>query len=435
MSSSPSPLPPPPESATRPPATTSSRSSESAPETSAKPARSQPRRLKTLPPLSALTYYRRNVARTLPVGGAIILSVFLIAGIVSLLNSVDRSITTNYGFTRHMSVLTTQLIKEVPPRVEARARKVPQAGRVISAIPYVRAIKTVFGQMPVPIYGVDESEAAVLAQVSGNRLVAGRWPRAGEPEVVLSRAWANNYGVGIGGLIGPTDENLPTLPSKQRVVGILEGGDNLAIADKDYLLLELPEPVIRPSLLFLPREAGQMDAMNAAIRAIIDEPQKAGLAKGEVQYVKFYTFDGLVKQLRDTLGFLYQFLTFADALVIGAVALLSGFLANIYFDQRLGEFGLLSAFGFRRERLARRVIVETGSLVVIGWLIGLGLIVVGFQVLDALYMAPRGLVLAMPDASALAYTAPIPILVGIASLATVLLRLYRTDPIEIMERR
>jgi ABC-type antimicrobial peptide transport system permease subunit len=167
----------------------------------------------------------------------------------------------------------------------------------------------------------------------------------------------------------------------------------------------------------------------------VDTPTKHGLSKVQVQYVKFYTFNDLVRQLRKATGFLYQFLSIADALVIGAVGLLSGFLANIYFEQRLGEFGLLSAFGFRRERLARRVMVETGSLVVLGWALGLGLTLIAFEILDATFMRPKGLVLARPDAMAMAYTAPIPILVGIASLATVLSRLYRLDPIEIMERR
>jgi hypothetical protein len=56
--------------------------------------RSQPGLIRTLPPLSALTYYKRNIWRTLPIGGSIVLSVFLIASIVTLLSSVDRSITT-----------------------------------------------------------------------------------------------------------------------------------------------------------------------------------------------------------------------------------------------------------------------------------------------------------------------------------------------------
>ena len=398
----------------------------------------QPRNVKTLPPLSALTYYRRNIWRTLPVGGAIVISVFLIASIVTLLNSVDRAITVNYGFTRHLSVVATQLIKEVPPNVKAKIFALPTIGQTMEAIPYVRSVKTVFGQMPIPVYGLDHKDLEVLTRATGNTLntkEGGRWPKAGEPEIVLSRAWANNYGAKMGDKIEPLDDNLPSLTTSQTLVGILDGGENLALADKDYLLLELPEPVIRPSLLLLPRDSKNIDTMNVQVSEIIDNPEKHGLKKSELEYVKFYTFNYLVEQLKKTLGFLYQFLTIADILVIGAVALLSSFLTNIYFEQRLGEFGLLSAFGFRRERLARRVVIETGALVVFGWMLGMGLTVLGFRLLDAFYMAPRGLTIAEPGSLALIYTAPIPFLVGASSLGTVLTRLYGMDPIEIMERR
>ena len=275
----------------------------------------QPRQVKTLPPLSALTYYRRNIWRTLPVGGAIVISVFLIASIVTLLDSVDRSITVNYGFTRHLSVVATQLIKEVPPRVKAQVTSQPEVGQTLEAIPYIRSIKTVFGQMPVPVYGLDHKDLEILARATGNTLnikEGGRWPKAGEPEIVLSRSWANNYGVKMGEKVGPLDDNLPSLPTKQTVVGLLDGGENLALADKDYLLLELPEPVIRPSLLLLPRDPKNIEKMNARISEIVENPEKHGLKKGELEYVKFYTFVDLVRQLQKTLGFLYQFLTIAD---------------------------------------------------------------------------------------------------------------------------
>jgi hypothetical protein len=82
--------------------------------------RSRPKPLKILPPLSALTYYRRNVTRTLPIGGAIVISVFLVAAIVTLLNSVDQSIATNYGFVQRFSVVASNLERDISPR-SARA--------------------------------------------------------------------------------------------------------------------------------------------------------------------------------------------------------------------------------------------------------------------------------------------------------------------------
>jgi ABC-type lipoprotein release transport system permease subunit len=389
-----------------------------------------PRNQPILSPLSPLTYYRRNLTRTLPVGGAIAISVFLIASIVTLLNSVDDSILVNYGFLRHFSALTAQFETEPDPATVKAATQAAKPQQVINSVPYFTTIKTVFGQMPVPIYGVDARDGQELARLTGNRLVAGRWPNPNEPELVLSRNWANNKQAKLGDEIELKHERLPALEQKQKLVGILEGGKNLAITDRSYVLLEMPAAVVRTSLLYVPQSPSQLTDMNNAINQTLKSKSPENNA-----YTQLYTYEKLVQELRRTLGFLYTFLAVADALVIGAVALLSGFLANIYFEQRLPEFGLLSAFGFRREKLARRLAIESGALVIIGWLAGLGLTALVFALLDFFYMKPNGLVLASMNRMALIYTLPAPIIVGAASLGTVLLRLYRLDPIEIMERR
>lgn len=392
--------------------------------------------LPTLPPLSPLTYYRRNISRTLPVGGAIAISVFLIAAIVTLLNSVDASISAHYGFLRRFSVLTTQGDSDVPAPVTDKAFGTPELNRSVSALAYVLSLKTVFGELPVPVYGVQPHDYASILKATGNHVApGGRLPKVNAAEVVLSRAWANNFGAGIGQLLRQTKDDLRLPPIPLRLVGIVEGGENIALCDRTFFELEMPAFMQRPSYLLLPRRHADLPQLDKAVADILAHPQRLGLTPADLLYTRLYTFNGLVGRLRKSLGFLYQFLAAADFLVIGAVALMGAFLANIYFEQRLGEFGLLSAFGFRRERLARRVVVETGILVVAGWVLGIGFTALVFRLFDVLYMQPRGLILSSLDASALKYTLPMPLLVAAASLVTVLTRLYKLDPIEIMERR
>ena len=397
--------------------------------------RHQTRDWKTLPPLSPLTYYRRNIWRVLPVGGAIMISVFLIAAIVTLLNSVDDSIRTNYGSVSRFAIIAPQFAPDVPPKVLAQAAKAPGLKQQITSIPYFVLIQTVFGQMPVPIYGLEQNDMRAITAATGNKLAQGRYPGVNEPEIALSRAWANNLHLKIGETFVPDNPRLPSLTDPQKLVGIFDGGESIAITDKAYAMLELPEVVQRPSYMYIPQSQAQTLKLAAYLDSITDNPKKFGLVKEDVNRLRVFTFDGLVNELRKSLAFLYRFLAIADIMVIGAVALLSGFLANIYFEQRLGEFGLLAALGFRRERLARRLIIETGSLVLFSWVIGLGLTALIFAALDHFYMIPNGLILSKIGRDAMLYTLPTPLIVGAASLATVLLRLYRLDPIEIMERR
>ena len=390
---------------------------------------------KTLPPLSPLTYYRRNIWRVLPVGGAIIISVFLIAAIVTLLNSVDDSIRTNYGSVGRFSIIAPQFAADVPPQVLQRASKAPSLAQEITSIPYFVLLQTVFGQMPVPIYGLAQDDMKPMARATGNKLVEGRYPALNEPEIALSRAWANNLHLKIGETFVPDNPRLPSLTEPQKLVGIFEGGESIAMTDRAYVLLELPEVVRRPSYIYIAASPDKTTALSNYLSDLSDHPTKYGLVKEDVQRLRVFTFDGLVNELRKSLAFLYKFLAIADIMVIGAVAMLSGFLANIYFEQRLGEFGLLAALGFRRERLAKRLVIETGSLVLFSWIVGLGVTALIFWALDTFYMIPNGLILSKIGRDALLYTLPTPLIVGAASLATVLLRLYRLDPIEIMERR
>jgi ABC-type antimicrobial peptide transport system permease subunit len=390
---------------------------------------------KILPPLSPLTYYRRNLARTLPVAGALAISVFLVASIITLLNSIDQSILVNYGFFRNFSLLSAQYERDLSPRLRTTTTSTPHVGAVVSSLPYFMIVKTVFGQMPVPVYGVEPPQMAKLAQLCGNHLSEGRWPHVNEPEIVMSRLWARNRNAKIGDSIDVKSDRFPALLGKQKLVGILDGGAPLALTDRTYVLLELPSTLLRTSYIFAPKTPHDRVAMNTDIKQILATPKSHHLNAKEVQFAQFYSFEKLVHDLRQGLGFLYTILAFADGLVIIAVALLSGFLANIYFEQRLAEFGLLSAFGFGRERLARRLIIESGTLVLIGWLAGLALTWLIFRALDLAFMQPRGLILSGLNRIALLYTLPAPILVGLASLGTVLLRLYRLDPIEIMERK
>lgn len=383
-----------------------------------------------------MTYYRRNVARSLPIGGAILISVFLIAGIVTLLNSVDDSIIGNYGFVRHFSVLVAQLERDVSPPLKERVRGEKRLKHIIHAVPYLRSIKTVFGELPVPIYGLDPQDMPEIIELTGNKLVAGRLPRPGDPEIVLSRMWANNIGVKLGEKFSNKDERFPTLTAPQTVVGLLDGGSNLAMADIDFVIGSFPDiNVIRPAYLLIPQKTADLPAINGRIKDFMENPEKYNLSRSQVRYAKFFTHEDMVDEVRKSLGYFFNFLAIADALVIGAVALLSGFLANIYFENRLGEFGLLLAMGFQRSRLARRLFIETGALVVVNWLLGLAFTWGVLRLLDHFYMEPRGLILAQINSLAVLYTLPTPFLVGIASLGTVLLRLYKLDPIAIMERR
>ena len=400
-------------------------------------ARHQPVALRISPPLSALTYFRRNLWRVSPVFGAIVVSVFLITCVFTLLSSVDATIQAEFGFSRHCDNLTTRFEDDVPYVALAQAAALPAVGHVVVTYPWVLDTKTVFGQLPMPIYGVSPADIPFVLQVSGNHLApGGRWPRPGQAEVVLSRSVANNFHVGVGERFTPTfNDGERTALDTQTLVGILDGGDTLALADADTFRQSLPFTLIRPNYLYFPRSPEQHPAVTRFLQDLLDHPERHGLAPSDAKLLDLWTFDKVVNEEHRILHTLFVLLWVVDILVIGVIALLSGFLASIYFEQRLGEFGLLSAMGFSRGLLAGRLIRESALLVVSAWGTGVFLAFAAHHLADQYFMLPRGLILANFTVSGLYLSLPTPFLVALASLSTMLWRLYRMDPIQIMERR
>ena len=56
--------------------------------------------------LSPLTYFRRNLGKTLPMAFVIVLSVTLVASVTTIIRSIDLTVFTLYGYNRYLTGLT-----------------------------------------------------------------------------------------------------------------------------------------------------------------------------------------------------------------------------------------------------------------------------------------------------------------------------------------
>lgn len=128
------------------------------------------------------------------------------------------------------------------------------------------------------------------------------------------------------------------------------------------------------------------------------------------------------------------FAALESVIVIVAAAALSA-LNYIFFSQRQEEFGILHAVGRSRLWLTLRAARESGSVVVVGWLIGAALCIVGLICAQTIVYEPRGLSLAFFSPSPWLFTLPIPVAVVGVSTGTISRLLSRLDPVSIMERR
>lgn len=383
-------------------------------------------------PLSAITYFRRNPSKVLPMGFVIVLSVFLIASIATMVNSIDLTILTIYGYTRSYTyVIPQRVTQNVPDDQIAIVKADPRVGRVMPASIFFTNIKTVMGRFPFVVLGVEDDDRRHLLERVGTRLVSGRMPAEGMPEAVLSEPLVQNKGLKLGDYVAsPTDEGgISGSPVPVRLVGILKGPTWIAFTSKsfcDQTFLTSPRCVV-----FTTKNPDDLFAVNTAL---MPSTNKNGgkLAPAKVQLL---SFQNLVKELRDSLSTMFLVMAVVNGTVIFVIALMSGMLSNIYFTQRLAEFAVLAAIGYQRATLIRRVIGETALLTLIGWIIGAIVTFVFLSYFKGAVFEPRGLIINPRDLFAYKYTIPIPFAITIFAVATIAWRLARLDPVTIIERR
>jgi len=383
-------------------------------------------------PLSAVTYFQRNPAKVLPMGFVIVLCVFLIASIATIVNSIDLTILTIYGYTRHYTyVIPQRVTQNVPPDQVAIIKKDPRIDRVMNAGVFFTNIKTVMGRLPFVVLGVEGKDQEYLLKRVGTGLVSGRLPADGMPEAVLSEPLVQNKRIKLGDLVaGPTDEGgISGSPVPVRLVGILKGPTWIAFTSRSFCeqtFLTSPRCVV-----FTTKEPGDLFSVNQELMPA-GRKAEGKLAASKVQLL---SFQNLVRELRDSLSSMYLIMAVVNGTVIFVIALMSGMLSNIYFTQRIAEFAVLAAIGYQRARLIWRVVGETFLLTIIGWILGALVTLVLLSYLKTAVFEPRGLIINPRDIFAYKYTIPIPLCITAFAVATIALRLLRLDPVTIIERR
>lgn len=139
-----------------------------------------------------------------------------------------------------------------------------------------------------------------------------------------------------------------------------------------------------------------------------------------------------VNESFDQIMFMTQIIS---VLIMLVVALVVGLLNNIFFAQRIDEFAVLLALGWRRGRLVRKVLGESLVIAFASWLGGLGLALGLMEAITWLLLEPRGIFIPVLHGPPIGLSLLLPAVAMVFSGVTVFRRLTTLDPIVIIERR
>jgi len=285
-------------------------------------------------------------------------------------------------------------------------------------------INLLAGNAQFDLYGFDPQGMGQLLTLYGDRVVAGRLPAANANEIAVSEEIARSRHVWVGGQLGNALDELDRLPDTFTVVGIIQGPTRLGVIPIDYMTEHYLFERRYQGLVVVP-QAGREQAVHEQLQKLV-----AGTA--------FRLFDwAYIKSKIDSLiANLDAINTFLILLVTIVLSLVVGLLNNLFFRQRMNEFGLLAAVGYSRWGLIMRVAAESFGVTLAAWIIGVGLGIAVLSWFNMTFIVPHGLLMNIFDWNVLAlHTLPIPLMVFAFGMGTVAWQLLRLDPISIIERR
>jgi ABC-type lipoprotein release transport system permease subunit len=384
-------------------------------------------------PLSSWTFYRRHSRRGLVLALVMALMMVAVAAPVFLFAPMIQASGALYEHAQYLTVVWPRLGGAIDPGVLAQIRSHPAVAKLVPVLELGMLVSfPPLNQEWLTMHGVPEEDLPFLIELYGLQLDQGRLPRPRSNEIVLSKAVAMNRGVGVGDRVGkPAFEEDDGIPTEMVVTGILSPqahnpratGVWVGFASFEYLRSHeayASQPVRQ---LAIPVE-GRKAEMDAWLETAVASDQTA---------VQTY------EDWQQTRGEMARTLILVFGAVEGLVALVAALalavLSYVFFSQRQQEFGTLHAIGHSRRWLVGRTLGETAAIVILAWLIGAVVCMLGLVYMQVSLYMPKGLTLNLLDITPWLFTMPMPLAIVAASGGLVVWMLSKLDPVSIIERR
>lgn len=377
-----------------------------------------------LRPLAPATYLIRNAGKTVPLTGVILLAVMLIAGIVSMIDSIPYSIRTMYSYSRTMLGVSPrgdpEMTKSIVKKLKSES-PVP-IERIVECRASGAQVRSIVGKWPFVVLGLTPDDMRFVLERLGTRSISGRLPKPSEPEAIVSEPVARNLNLKIGSvLLGPETQEAYS-PQVVRVVGIAKTDEWLMLNDIDYQRMNHFPPI--DNVLAFAGNLRDQDKLDRwAVKAF----------KGQrAQVFAYYVLD---KQTDEMFQTLFRILNVVIGTLVLVITIMMAMLINIYQTQRIVEYGLLQAIGYTKRQLLSRSLREVLFVVTFGWALGVAVSYSGLLLVKAILMDPNAYALNPLDVGAYLYTVPIPFAILLVASLTVVHRFRKFDPVGVVERR
>ncbi len=381
-------------------------------------------------PLSPLTYYRRHKRSALLLIALVALATLTLYTIVGVLDSLTLQLDTSY--LSRISRIRPDTGQALEPGVIPQIQAHPDVARVVWDNGLTIAVPTLGGIDAMHLMGVPQDDMQYLMERCGLRLKEGRLLEPRTNEFVLSEETARALDLEIGDRIDRSiDESYyENVLEPLLLVGILEG-DPLTSSEPSVRVGFVSYEYLDGHERYAPRMVGALVVAHKGHKETVDEFLETTFTSARTEVETYQDVIELAAQAR---RFLYLTFGIVNCLVGVAVAVVVGVINQIALMRRVSELGLLNALGHHRNKLIRRLTLETSAVAGMGWIVGLSLALLTLSWLKANTYYARGMELDLANLMPLWFALPIPLMV-VALAVLSLQRLFaRFDAVAIVER-
>lgn len=373
-------------------------------------------------------YYLSNKQRGISLIFVMALTVFSIYFVTSLVQSIFSTVEySNIACLNDFSFVypvggSSFLADETIEKIE----KDDSVDKAYPILLEYTVINNIFGTTSGYVAFMEESDIKEIFDAFSLTVTEGRLPKENSYELIMHEDMLKNKGLSVGDTFGSAVDEGEQIDGKYKITGAFSGGSYMAFGTKSYRQKELEDLGLDFKntifgLLVTPKT--DLDTMNTMLDKINNNESAA------------MTLSYAVKTLQENISSI-KFLMFVIVIVI-AVSISAAVcivLETIYND-RMEEFGILYAIGYKKSWLFRNIITEILILVLISWIFGLTISYVFLSLTAKVVFEPMGQILSIVSIQSLIYTIVVMAVFVVVTIFVTILKLAKKDMISIIEAR
>lgn len=272
-------------------------------------------------------------------------------------------------------------------------------------------------------------EAADIKEIFNDyslTVTEGRLPQENSYELIMHEDMLKNKGLSVGDTFGSAVDDGEPIEGTYTITGAFSGNSYMAFGTKSYKQKELEELGLdfkntTFGLLVTPK--ADLDAMNT----MLDTMSHNEAAAMTLSYAQ--------KTLKDNVSSI-KFLMGVIAIVIAvSISAAVCIVLETTYNDRMEEFGILYAIGYKKSWLFRNIIAEIVVLVFISWILGLILSYGVLSLVAKSVFEPMGQMLSIVSIQSLLYTIIVMAVFVVVTILVTILKFAKKDLIAIIEMR